>query len=68
MRNGGRYVPAEAIRLAAAIAEALARSDWTAILQHRTTAMAICTHHRQSRCSGPNGGTQYAASDFLTGA
>jgi hypothetical protein len=34
VRNGGRYVPAEAIRLATSIAEVLARSDWTAILQH----------------------------------
>jgi len=32
--NGGRYVPPEAIMAAATAAEALAKSDWTAILQH----------------------------------
>jgi Zeta toxin len=32
--NGGRFVPADAIRVAAMIAAALARSDWTTILGH----------------------------------
>jgi hypothetical protein len=32
--NGGRFVPAEAIRVAAMVAEALAKSDWATILGH----------------------------------
>lgn len=32
--NGGRFVPAEAIRVAAMVAAALARSDWATILGH----------------------------------
>ena len=32
--QGGRFVPAEAIRAAAVVAAALARSDWTTILGH----------------------------------